>query len=135
MDFSSIQNEMKFLSQSKNWRKLTKLIDNGYKGIFVILRILQESQDTVYAGEIAKKMNVSTARVASALNTLEKKNYVRRENQISDARKTAVHLTKEGEKALEDRKTEIALTVLPMFENLTQEESSTLFFLVKKLLR
>ena len=57
------------------------MIDDEYKGMFVILRILQESDGgTSLPGELAGLMNVSTALIARALITLENKKYKKRES-------------------------------------------------------
>lgn len=132
---ATLQDEMKNICQSKNWRTLTGLIDDGYRGMFVILRILNESDGDVVAGDLAKKMNVSTARVASALNTLQNKGYVLRRPDGKDARKVVVCLTEQGAEALEQRKLYVEQTVAPMLANLTDEETATLFALMKKMLQ
>lgn len=134
MNTSIVQNEMRFLCQTKNWKKLVSLIEDGYRGMFVMLRILHESDGKVVAGDLAKLMNVSTARIASALNTLEKKNYIKRESEVNDARKVVIVLTEQGVIALEERKRNVQQMISPMFENLTDTEIITLFSLLKKLL-
>lgn len=134
MNTSIVQNEMRFLCQTKNWKKLVSLIEDGYRGMFVMLRILHESDGKVVAGDLAKLMNVSTARIASALNTLEKKNYIKRESEANDARKVVIVLTEQGVIALEERKKNVQQMIAPMFENLTDTEIITLFSLLKKLL-
>ncbi len=135
MQYIVIKNKIANIYQTKNWRNLTKLIDDGYKGIFVILRILQESECDVTAGELAKKMNVSTARIARALNTLEEKGYIMRLSEKTDARKVVIRLTKQGELALNERKKSISATLEPMFENLTEEETDVFFSLLNKILQ
>lgn len=135
MKFSELQNEMQELCQRKQWRTLIELLDEGYRGIFVILRILQESKTDVFAGDLSKRMNVSTARVASALNVLESKKYVKRESEKSDARKIVVRLTPQGANALEERKRLIEEKTAPLFNNLTDDEFVTMFALLKKFLR
>lgn len=126
---------MRSLSQTGNWRKLTGMIDDGYKGMYVILRILQESETNVVAGDLARRMYVSTARIARALNALESKNHIRRESDDSDARKVVIRLTQQGERALEERNKVVAETVEPMISNLSDEEAETLFSLLEKFLR
>ena len=135
MDYRVVEDEMKALCQSKRWKNLIGLIDDGYKGMFVILRILQASETNVVAGELAKIMNVSTARIARALNTLEAKNYIRRERDETDARKVVIRLTETGKQALEERKREVKAIFDPMFANLTEKETSTLFFILRKMLQ
>lgn len=135
MNSTFIQEQMRTLCKTKNWRNLVGLIDEGYKGMFVILRILSESNDGVESGEIAKQMGVTTARVASALNTLEKKGYVRREKAKKDGRKVVIFLTDAGATALEERKSRVSEMVEPLLKNLTNEEVAVLFNLMNKLLK
>lgn len=135
MNPSVIGEEMRALCQTGNWKNLIGLIDDGYKGMFVMLRILQESGGRVVAGELAKRMNVSTARVSRALNTLEKKGYIKRERDGEDARRVVICLTEQGGQALEERKRDVSRMLEPMLANLTEEEISTLFSLLKKLLQ
>ena len=135
MDYRVVEDEMKALCQSKRWKNLIGLLDDGYKGMFVILRILQASETNVVAGELARIMNVSTARIARALNTLEGKNYIRRERDETDARKVVIRLTETGKQALEERKREVKAIFDPMFANLTEKETSTLFFILRKMLQ
>lgn len=132
---SFIQDQMKNLCKTKNWRGLVDLIDEGYKGMFVILRILNDNPSGVTSGEIAKEMSVSTARVASALNTLENKGFVLREKQTDDARKVVITLTESGALALEKRKEYVSEKIEPMLQNLTKEEAADLFKLLYKLLK
>lgn len=127
-------NVMNQIIKTKNWKTLIEILDEGYKGMFVILRILYESDKEVCAGDLATQMGVSTARIARALNTLESKGYVARKQQQSDARKVTVVLTEQGKLVLLKRKAEIESVVSPMFANLTDEERTQLLFLLKKLL-
>lgn len=133
MDFEVIKDNMEALCKTKNWRNLVDLIEEGYKGMFVILKIVRENVKVV-AGDLAKKMNVSTARVAYALNTLEKKNYILRTSEASDGRKVVISLTEQGELALKEREELISKMVAPMLHNLSDDETVTLFTLLKKLL-
>lgn len=135
MNFREMQKEMKTLCKTDNWQRLMHLLDEGYKGMFVIMRILSESDGNVSAGDLAREMNVSTARIARALNTLEGKGFIKRESETGDARKVIIKLTAQGESALEERKKKVEKMIEPMFEKLTGEEVVKLFSLLKKLLR
>lgn len=75
-------------------------------------------------------MNVSTALIARALNTLENKKYKKRESDKTDARKVVIRLTELGGRALEKRKKVVADMLEPMLNNLSDEEK-TLFSLMK----
>lgn len=120
--------------QARTLEKLARLLEDGYRGMFVILRIVRDSPSEIVAGDLAKLMGVSTARIARALNTLEEKDYIERIPEKSDARKVVIRLTDEGSVALSAREKEIDAEVLPMTENLSDEELRTFFDLLLKLL-
>lgn len=134
MDAEKVLDCLKAPCNSDDWHKLLDMMSEGYRGMYVILRILYESKQDVIAGELAKQMNVSTARIASALNVLECKGFIKRERSHSDGRKVVICLTKDGEKAFVKRKKEVIVGLQPMLDKLTDEESATLLSLVLKLL-
>jgi DNA-binding MarR family transcriptional regulator len=65
----------------------------------------------VFSGEIGHAMCVSTARVATALNSLEKKGLITRQIDASDRRKILVRITPEG-KFLAERNFRSAVSVV-----------------------
>lgn len=135
MKFTAIQEEMKTLCKSKKWRNLVSLIDEGYRGAFVILSILSDADKPISAGDLSNVTGVSTARIASTLNWLENKDYVKRERAKFDGRKVLISITDEGKKALSERICKIEKMIEPMFSNLTESEIDNLFFILNKLLR
>lgn len=135
MDAEKVLELLKEPCDSEGWHTLLDLMSEGYRGMYVILRILYERKDDVVAGELAKEMNVSTARVATALNALEGKGYVRRETDIKDARRVIIRLTKDGERAFVTRKNEVVTKLQPMLDKLSDEEILTLWSLMNKLLK
>lgn len=134
MESLEIKKHLKQLSESNNWQTLLTLINEGYKGMYVLLRLVHESDNQITAGDLAKLMNVSTARIARALNTLENKKFIIRNKDTYDARKVIISLTNDGEKALKERNIQVTTMIGPMFNQLTKEEINNLFFLLKKLL-
>lgn len=131
----SIKNEMKKICQGREWRKVINFLENGYKGIFVILRILRDSKTEIVSADLAKQLDVSTARIANALNTLESKGYIRRIPSAIDGRKVVIKITPLGIEALEAREKEVNNLVVPLFGKLSAEEQITFFNLLKKLLQ
>lgn len=73
----------------------SKPLEHG-KGLFVILAVLAEAGGSLHSGDIARRTKVGTGRVATALNVLEAKCYVRRSVPEEDRRKVLVSLTEEG---------------------------------------
>lgn len=97
-----IRTEMKKICQGKEWRRVINLLENGYKGIYVIMRILRDSKTEVVSADLTKRLDVSTA-----LNTLERKGYIKRTLSLNDGRKVAILLTPLGGEALEAKEKEV----------------------------
>lgn len=135
MTAKTILEQINQLTQTSNWRQLIGLLDDGYRGMYVILKVLQDKGGKCGSGDMAKETGVSTARIATAINTLEKKGYVYRQGAEDDARKVVIHLTEQGEEAIEDRKKSVEKMIAPMLANLSEEESMQLFDLLKKFLQ
>lgn len=133
MDAYEIKGNMQQIFRLKSWKKFVDMIEEGYKGIFVVLRIVRDNP-SVCSGDLARETGVSTARIARCLNTLVEKGYVERVGEKKDGRKVLVKLTLSGEKALEERENYIVETLKNSFDNLTEEEIIHFFGLLKKLL-
>ncbi len=81
--------------------KLFGEINKRNAGCGALIKFLEESKNSVTAGDISRFMNVSTARVAVLLKKLEAKGLIVKETDLSDARVTAVRLSSEGRAAAE----------------------------------
>lgn len=65
--------ELRSTFGGRGWHELADLLEAGYRGEFVALRIVRDSPSQTVAGDLAAKMQVTTARVAAMLRSLEKK--------------------------------------------------------------
>jgi len=77
-------------------KKAFQCVDETQAGIGAVLRLLEESSETVTAGRISEKLDVSTARVAVLLKKMAAKGLITRERGDVDARITVVRLTELG---------------------------------------
>ena len=80
-------------------------LDNFSKksqGMNSILSYLSEKQDVVTAGDLAIKLNVSTARIAVLLKKLEKQKLIEKTISPFDGRVTFVSITSTGQKYIND---------------------------------
>lgn len=66
------------------------------RGTGFVLAYLEGSDVEVFAGDLAKELKVSTARIAALLNRLEEKGLVERSRSANDARRTVVKITSKG---------------------------------------
>ena len=88
-----------FVNQMGTLRKARpqKHIDDALHGESFVLHFIAQRRGVVLPGEIGQEMDVSTARIASALNSLEKKGLITRKIDAQDRRRILVSITKEGE--------------------------------------
>lgn len=91
-------------------------------GIGMVLKILQGSSEPVCAGEISKKMNVSTARVASLLNKMTSRGLIERQPHPKDKRITIVVLTEKGKGACAEIEDGVYSLVSSLIDELGMEK-------------
>ncbi len=122
------------LCSNNNFRKIVEKIEDGYSGIFYILKILSEAKGELTAGDIAEKFGASTARIAVALSNLEKKGYILREKSKKDARITIVKITNEGVLALNKRKSDLFESIDYYLSKLSPKEKKSFYQSLQKLI-
>ena len=71
-------------------------IDESQRGIDLALIYLSEADGMVIAGDLARELNVSTARIAILLKKMEDKSLIIRRRSDSDARQIVVEITPKG---------------------------------------
>jgi DNA-binding MarR family transcriptional regulator len=82
-----------------------KLIQEGIQGEAFILHFIKKQRNGVIPGQISESLGISSARVATVLNSLEGKGFITRKIDNDDMRRIIVELTEKGiEQADEQRK-------------------------------
>ncbi|MCL1855471.1 MAG: MarR family transcriptional regulator, partial [Clostridia bacterium] len=89
---AELLNGMQSLHKAKSQRNMNEAMQGE---AFILGYIARRDQD-VLPGEISQEMGVSSARVAAALNSLEKKAWITRRIDEKDRRKILVGITPEG---------------------------------------
>jgi len=98
-------------------------IDEAMRGENFVLMFLSQYHSSVAPSDIGTAMRVSTARVATALNALEKKGLVTRQIDTGDRRRILVDLTPEGRQLVETRQQELVYYTARMFEFLGEYDA------------
>lgn len=119
--------------KGNNYRKILKTLEDGYKGLFVILKVIRNRSGEIIAGDISNELNISTARVAVALKTLEEKKYIIKSKGTDDGRKTIVKITNDGLIVLEKRENEIKDLIKGILNILTEDEIKQLINILWKI--
>lgn len=111
-----------------------KVFNINLKGEYsLLLYLLKYHKREITPGNISDDFNISTARVAASLNSLETKGYLTREISKSDRRVIIIKLTKAGtEKAivLKEKQISYISEILSYFK---EEEINDIMRLVNKL--
>jgi DNA-binding MarR family transcriptional regulator len=115
-----------------NCKNLTDFLNDCTRGLYVILKLIYDSKEEVVAGDLSTKLNVSTARMAVALKTLEKKKWIKKHKSTTDARKTIVELTDTGIIALQRRLDKLIEIVEKFLDKLTENETIQLLNIIQK---
>lgn len=84
-----------------------EILNEFNRGEIGVLGYLAFEKDEATAGELSEKLNVTTARVAKILNSLEAKGYIKRTEDNQDKRKTLVVITQNGETLAKKAKKEV----------------------------
>ena len=82
-------------------------LDTVLTGVGYVLTYLDSADGVVLAGDLARELNVSTARIAALLNKMERNGLVMRTGTPDDARKTVVEITQAGRIFLHERQKEL----------------------------
>ena len=95
---SNREEAQEFLDQLRQCRAKSFFgrLDDTQRGIGFVLLYLREAEGVVYSGDLARELNVSTARIAVLLKNMEKNGLLTRSASRKDARRTIIALTPAG---------------------------------------
>jgi DNA-binding MarR family transcriptional regulator len=87
----------------------------------------------VQPGEISHEMNVSTARIATALNSLEKKGFISRQIDTNNRRNILVGITQAGKESAEEHRKKALKNLAEMLALLGEHDAKEHVRITKKL--
>lgn len=108
-------------------------IDQSQRGIGFVLVYLQEADHEVIAGDLARELNVSTARIAVLLRKMEKSGLVIRYRSSEDARQTVVEITQEGRAFVDEMKEQTLMKMELLIEKVGKEDMEEFIRISKKI--
>lgn len=102
---------------------LGEILNEFNRGEIGVLGYLAFEKDEATAGELSEKLNVTTARIASILNSLEAKDHIKRTEDNKDKRKTLVVVTKKGKALAKKAKKEVIDKITKVINEIGEEET------------
>ncbi len=103
--------------------QVQKQIDTSLHGEISVLQYLAHKGDDVIPSEISDVMQVSTARVAAALNSLEDKGLITRQIDLDDRRRILVRLTSAGERQAAEHREMVFGNITDMLQSLGEHDA------------
>lgn len=96
--------------------------DMSTAGIRAILKILNETDDKVTAGDLSEHMHVSTARIAVLLKKMEAKGLIEKERDSADGRVVVVKLSNQGKELADKFKANLYAHVGEMIDKIGMDK-------------
>ncbi len=101
---------------------LAEVLNDFNRGEVGVLSYLAFDKNKASAGELSEILNVSTARIASVLNSLESKELINRKEDTLDKRKTLVVITNKGSKLAREAKQEVIDKIINVIKEIGYED-------------
>ena len=116
-----------------NFKSLTDTLNYFNRGEVGVLSYLAFDKNEASSGELSEKLNVSTARIASILKSLENKKYIRRKEDSLDKRKTLVVITESGKELAVETKKELMDILIKVIKEIGYEDIEEYTRIVQKI--
>lgn len=104
------------------------------RGEIGTLLYLRHECNNVLAGDISKRLDLTTGRMASVLKSLDHKDFIIRKKSEEDARKTIVSITKLGEEHIDNHSKETHKRLSKMLEFLGEEDAKSFVRIQRKII-
>lgn len=105
------------------------------KGENFLLSYLNDVGGESTPGILAEHLDVSAARVAAILRTLELKKLVSRKADVNDKRRTTVKITPKGVEWVNAAQSQITQNAISLIDSLGEEDANELFRILNKIIK
>ena len=133
MNYEAIVEEILVKVKVNAEKTISEVLNEFTKGEVGVLAYLVFEKNNVTPGELSERINVTSARIASILNSLENKKYIKRNVNDTDKRKILVTVTEEGKANVEEAKNKLINKISSVFEQLGEEDTKEYIRLVSKI--
>ena len=124
MDMEAMAAQLLQVMESMPSKALQHKLGDYSRGEFFLLNYLHKNGRATWPSMMSEAMQTSTARIAAALNNLERKRYVIRESDAGDGRRKLVRLTSEGVTFLEEHRMKALENIRKLLVGLGEYDAS-----------
>ena len=133
MDYTALTLELFEEVHKLQRSKFRQKVFDPMQGETYILKKIAHHDGDILPGEISSEMNVSSARIATALNSLEGKGLITRRIDPSDRRRILVSLTPEGKAASDEHHRAVIAQAAKMLSLLGEHDAREFLRIIRKL--
>lgn len=123
MDYDQLSRTLLMAMKRFHDSQMQKQIDASLHGETSVLQYLAQKGGDVIPSKISDVMQVSTARVAAALNSLEDKGLITRQIDLDDRRRILVRLTTAGERQAAEHREMVLGNIADMLRSLGEHDA------------
>lgn len=123
MDYNELAEEFMRHLHMLHRARPHKQMNESMQGEAFVLQYLSMHEGSALPSEISNVMEISSARVAAALNGMERKGMITRQIDPSDRRRILVNLTADGLKLAEERRQEVMRETSKLLSMLGEEDA------------
>jgi len=124
MEMEAMAEELLRVMEALPSKALQHKLGDYSRGEFFLLNYLHKNGGAAWPSMMSEAMQTSTARIAAALNNLERKRYVIRESDAGDGRRKLVRLTSEGVTFLEEHRMKALENIRKLLVGLGEYDAS-----------
>ena len=121
--YEQLAQEMMHIFERKGPVPPRDRINTLMRGEMAVLRLLEQEDRRMTAGEICRLLDMKTPRIAAVLGSLEKKGLIDRSEDAEDRRRVIVSLNDEGKATCLQKKREAAGYLQRMLERLGEKDA------------
>lgn len=122
-----------FVKPKRQKPHIQEIIGDLSKGEVGILAYLLNEKNNISSNELENHLQVSSARIASTLNSLEKKGLIKRSKSEEDKRKIVISITTNGITKIEEHQEKVKRYVEHLVETLGEKDSLEFIRIVKRI--
>jgi MarR family transcriptional regulator, organic hydroperoxide resistance regulator len=133
MDYKPLAEELFHIMTRTAKLPFQKKVDDLSHGERRILGYLTFGKNGVPSGDLSESLDLTTPRVASALNSLAKKGYIERNRDENDKRVVIVSITESGKSYMMEEYNKLISMMQQTLERLGENDSKELIRIIKRI--
>lgn len=132
MNFEATADEFLQVLEALSRNSPLKQIGELSKGEIFLLGYLHSYSGSARSNVLSEALGTSTARIAAAVKSMERKGWVYRESDQEDHRKTIVHLTSEGEQHVLEYRRRVRHALKELLEQLGEQDTADYLRIIRR---